>query len=278
MRMHPDIYLPKGEVEYFEDPVYGTRGASYLDELFANAPPARVYGFKRPELLARPECPPRIEAELPDVRLVAVLRAPVSRTVSAYYHYAQGRAIPLLPLNEGLREILDGDLDERFPLARSVIEYSLYGEQLTRYRRFFGAGAMLVLFDHELTGDTGATMRRVFDFLGVDPEGLVVDPPGNRSNVGAYSIPRLRFLRLVSPLGYAYRRGSPFGRVRRSPVALAAYKTALRLDRVVLARVLRNEEPHLDEDVFHRLRGLFREDAKMLEQFTGPVPRQWGLS
>lgn len=277
MRTHPEVFLPNGEVEYFEDPVYQRMAPSFLSELFARAPVARAYGFKRPELLARPECPARIASELPDVRMIAVLRNPVSRTVSAYFHYAQGKGIPLLPLNEGLRRILDGELDERFPLSRSIIEYSFYGEQLERYRQIFPAESILVLFDHELIARTAHTMRRVFNFVGVDQRAQCAFP-ASRENVGAYPLSRLRFLRLTSPLAYSYRPGSQFGRVRTNPAALTAYKLAWRFDRGILARLLGNETPHLDEAIHGRLLELFLPDAEKLRSLIGPIPPEWGLA
>lgn len=277
MRRHRKLFLPNGEVEYFEDPVYGRLPPSFLSDLFARAPADRIYGFKRPELLARPECPPRIARALPRVRMIAVLRNPVERTVSAYFHYSQGRGLPLLPLNEGLLRILDGDLADRFPLSRSIIEYSLYGEQLARYRQAFDAESILTLFDHELITDTEATMRRVFDFIGVDPD-MVGRFPATKSNVGAYSGPRLRFLRLASPLAYSYKQGSQFGSVRTNPVALAAYKAAWRFDRSVLTAVFGNERPHLDDGVRTRLIEIFRPDARKLRSLIGPIPSDWELS
>lgn len=276
MRTHPEVFSPNGEVEYFEDPVYRRVAPSFLSELFARAPVARAYGFKRPELLARPECPARIARELPEVRLIAVLRNPVSRTVSAYFHYAQGKGIPLLPLNEGLRSILNGELDLRFPLSRSIIEYSLYGEQIERYRQLFPAESILVLFDHELIDCTDHTMRRVFNFIGVDP-GAECAFPVSRENVGAYPLSRLRFLRLTSPLAYSYRPGSQFGRVRTNPAALAAYKVAWRFDRAILSRLLGNDAPQLDEEIRARLLELFRPDAEKLRALVGRIPPEWGL-
>lgn len=276
LRAHPEVFLPNGEVEYFEDPVYQERHPSFLNDIFAGAPQARVYGFKRPELLARPECPARIARELPGVRMIAVLRDPVWRTVSAYFHYAQGPAIPLLPLNEGLTRIMDGEFDKQYPLARLIIQYSMYGEQLTRYRERFDAKSIQVLFDHELTGQTDTIMRRVFNFIGVDPE-VELHFSTSKANVGAYSLPRLRFLRLVSPLGYSYQRGSEFGRARTNPVSLAAYKIASRFDRMVLARVVGDEKPALDEAVRDRLVEFFRPDAQRLRALVGPLPSEWGL-
>ncbi|MCA1707340.1 MAG: sulfotransferase domain-containing protein [Actinobacteria bacterium] len=276
MRMHPEVYFPKGEVEYFEDPVYERRSPSYLPDLFARAPAARVYGFKRPELLARRECPRRIADEVPAVRLIAVLREPVSRTVSAYFHYAQGRGLPLLPLNDGLRKILDGELADRFPLSRFIVDYSLYGEQIARFRESFSKESMLVLFDRELTGDPVRTMQRVFDFVGVDP-GALQEFPRAKFNVGAYSLTRLRYLRRMSGLGYSYRPGDRFGSVRTNRAMLVAFKLAWRFDRMVLARVLGDQAQSLDEDVRSRLVEVFRPDAKRLQTLIGPLPQQWNL-
>lgn len=277
MRRHPDVFLPNGEIEHFEDPAYGTHGPRFFTDLFSSAPGAKVYGYKRPELLARPECPERIAADLPAVRLIAVLREPIARTISAYYHYVNARLIPPLPLDDGLNAILDGNLSVPFPMAEQVVTYSLYGEQIARYRHFFSDDALLVLFDERLTRRTKDVLTATFQFVGVDPE-RASPPPGRRTNPGVYSGPRLRFIRMVSPLAYAYDPGSQFLRVRENRIALAAYKSAVRFDRAVLAPLVGNDRPSLGEGVRARLDERFRPDLAVLRSLIGPLPDSWAAA
>lgn len=272
LRNHPDVYSPDGEVEYFEDPHYEARGQQYLVHLFDKAPRAQVYGFKRPELLARPECPGRIAADLPGVRLIAVLRNPIERTVSAYYHYASLRAIPLLPLNEGIQRILNGDLQGRYPMAEQIMDYSLYGSQLSRYRRFFGEESILVLFDEEVTKDTRTVLPTVFEFVGVDPrEGG--SPQRRTVNAGVSSTTRLRFHRMVSPLAYGFK--PEVSAIRENRVAVAAHKSLITFDRALLRRVCKDGRPALETHVRARLVELFRPDVEELRRVLGAIPKEW---
>ena len=275
MQAHPAVFSPNGEIEYFEDPHYNSAPPGYLGRLFEKAPPAEAYGFKRPELLARPECPPRIANELPEVRLIAVLREPIARTVSAYYHYASLRAIPLLPLNDGLKQILDGRLDRQYPMARQIVDYSLYGAQLRRYRDFFDASSILVLYDHQVASDTSTTMARVFEFVGVEAE-HASEPVRRAVNAGVFARPRLHFHRMVSPL--AYGRTPQYSGVSGNRLSVAAFKALVRFDRSVLARIFGNEKSSLEPAVRARLVQLFRPDAHLLQSMCGDLPPNWSAT
>ena len=272
MQAHPDVFSPNGEIEYFEDPHYKSAPPGSLGRIFEKAPPAQAYGFKRPELLARPECPPRIATDLPNVGLIAVLREPIARTVSAYYHYASLRAIPLLPLNYGLQQILDGRLDSQYPMARQIVDYSLYGAQLRRYREFFDPSSILILYDEQLATDTSTTMARVFEFVGVNP-GYASEPVRRAVNAGVFARPRLHFHRMVSPL--AYGRSPQFSGVSGNRLSVAAFKALVRFDRSVLARIFGNEKASLEPAVRARLVELFRPDAHLFESMCGALPRSW---
>lgn len=272
---HPDVFVRHGEVEYFDDPHYGRRGRAYLDHLFDKAPPARVYGFKRPELLSRPECPGRIADELPGVRLIAVLREPIARTVSAYFHYVRLRAAPMLPLNEGLARILDRRSLPQHPMAHEIVDYSLYGAQLRRYMDHFEAASIRTIFDEELSETPKEMLLQTFRFIGVTGE--YVDAPLSRPlNVGITCEPRLRFHRAVSPLAFGYN--PQFSGIRQNRAAVTAYKALVRLDESILARVYPSDKPALHPAIHARLVEVIRPDLEELSKICGPIPPRWEAS
>ena len=82
---HPEIWMPRGETPYFEDPDYHQ---STPDEFLSQFPheSGKLIGIKRPNYIGKPEAPERIETDLPDARLIAVLRDPADRAISAYFH------------------------------------------------------------------------------------------------------------------------------------------------------------------------------------------------
>ena len=107
---HPEMWLPRGETTFFEDPTYEASRLSDLERMFSRRR-ERVLGMKRPSYLSRPEVPGRIRRDLPNVKLIAVLREPISRAVSAYFHMVGGGYLPLLELNEE-----HGAFDDQFAI------------------------------------------------------------------------------------------------------------------------------------------------------------------
>ena len=100
--------------------------------------------------------PARIAAHLPDVRLVYVVRDPVARIRSHY----QTRAA------EG---------SEKEPFAAAVfsnsiyLDYSRYALQIEQYLEHFPREQLLVITSEDLRAAREPTMRRVYEFVGVDP-------------------------------------------------------------------------------------------------------------
>lgn len=274
LREHPQLFLPRNEVVYFEDPDYEQRDAAFLSRLFATAAPTQRCGFKRPELLSRPECPERISQELPDARLVAVLREPISRTVSAYFHYMRAGVLPLAPLNVGIRQILGGELDAEFPKAREVVDYSRYGEHLLRYYQLFRPSSILVLLDEDFRQGALATLERVHSFLGVRPD-FVPSMLTERANSGVYSLPRLRLLRTGSRFVYRYRRGSRYVSLRDNWRTRGAYRAVRWADRAALAPLYGNAAPELAHDVRVELTKLFASDLDQLEALLDRPLDRW---
>lgn len=112
-----------------------------------------------------------IRSTIPEVRLVAVLRDPVTRAVS---HHAHNLAHTLEERTD-LREAIEADR------ARGVhSEYTRpgwYAEHLSPYLAAFPREQILLLDHADLERDRDAFLARVFAHVGVDPDFRVTDQP-----------------------------------------------------------------------------------------------------
>lgn len=275
LRDHPQLFMCPDEVPYFEAPFFTTTPPAELEAALAGAAPGQRRGIQRPDYLARPECPGNIRSVAPDARMIAVLRDPVARAVSAYHWYMQFGLLPLLPLNEGMRRLLDGWTDPAYPRAFEILELGFYGRHLSRYRDTFGADQVLVLLGDDLRTPEG--YRRLYGFLGVDEDHLptMVDRP---TNAGTYDLRRLRWLRLRQRFAWSWDDVTEYHyqpRRLRRPLAFAVTAAVVGVDRYILARVLTDRRPALRPDLEQRLRALYADDVVLLESIVDRSLAVW---
>lgn len=179
LQRHPQLFLPaQKELHYFSN--HSERPLSWYAAHFAPARPQQHCGEVTPYYLFHPEVPQRLAAALPDARLIVLLRDPVERTLSHYFH-ALRRGNDSLPLEAALAaeaERLNGAeaalaLPGGAHLAhqqQSYLARSRYELQLPRFAAWQQRGRLLVLRCEELFAQPCATLERVLNFLEVDAE------------------------------------------------------------------------------------------------------------
>jgi hypothetical protein len=184
---HPDVFVPPAkELHFFDRDLHWDRGPGWYAENFADAGDAASVGEATPSYLASLEAPKRIASVVPDVRLIAVLRNPVDRAYSHYWH-ARDWGGEKASFATVVESSLQGDES-----PRGYLRSGYYLQQLLRYEELFDRAGMLVLRFEDLTADPAATFRRVCGFLGVRD----VAPPNLGRVYNAHS--RLRSGRLRS--------------------------------------------------------------------------------
>jgi hypothetical protein len=172
------ILIPDREVRHFRDPFFPDRERP---EEFIVGDDTRLKGIKHPSYLGRPEVPARLKEHNALAKLIAVLRDPALRLISAYLHYTRLGQIPLLHPNDGLKSvILNPDAEPKY---RDMVQFSAYSASFSRWLQFFSRQQMLVLEYEELVSSAKCATR-MFEFLGVPaPSGLW---PFEKINAGEY--------------------------------------------------------------------------------------------
>ncbi len=170
---HPDVHMAGEELHFFDRREAFERGLDYYASLFRGAGAALAVGEKTPSYLwtqADPRWPgadgiaERIHGALPGVRLIAVLRDPADRAVSAVNHLIHtGRLDP------------SGDLDRHFepgaPHWRALWTRGLYAAQLAEFARVFGRDRLLVLiYEIDIVAGGASGLASACRHIGVDPD------------------------------------------------------------------------------------------------------------
>jgi len=155
-------------------------GRSYR-RFFAGWEGHPVVGEATPEYLALPRAAEQICRSLPEVRTIVILRNPVDRAHSAYWH---GRRLGLCPGT--FAEQIEAEMARRRvpPLVAGfshLLQRGRYAEQLQRYLDLgLDRDRLLVLFLEESILDESVALASVQRFLGVEPV-LTSIPHANRA-------------------------------------------------------------------------------------------------
>ncbi|MGL5809183.1 MAG: sulfotransferase family protein, partial [Nocardioides sp.] len=258
MAQHPAIEIAEGEVRTFEDPHYSPEAVARLPELFEdNASEGRgglagtvgiVRGIKRPDYLCRPEVPSRLAEHLPEAKLFVVIREPIARAVSAYFHYVRHGFVPLRPIDEAFTNLMSDAWADDYPRSAEVLDYGNYGKHLSGYLGHFDRGQILVFEQKSLITAPETALRQAFDFVGVSPG---FRPSSNAvSNKGVYSPARLRWLRSKNRFTHRYTPGLDRREPRRkSPLGWLWNAGVVGVDRLVLSRLDPGRPPELSAEL-----------------------------
>lgn len=191
LEQHPGAYLPLSkELHYFS--LNYAKGAAWYSRQFATARPDQHCGEITPYYLFHPEAASRIHLLIPQVRLIVLLRDPVERALSQYFH---SRRLGLEPLElesalaaeqqrlNGADEVLKAvDGRHRSHQEHSYLARSRYANQLLRFEQLFPSDQVLVLRSEDLFVQPQWIWDQVLTFLHLDPWPLPILP--NPSNAG----------------------------------------------------------------------------------------------
>lgn len=165
---HPDVFVPKEELHFFNWQSNFAKGRGWYEQQFAGGAGKKAIGEKTAGyLLGRPE-PSFIKAYLDsDVKIIAVLRDPVTRAVSQINHHIRyGDISPFLPADNLIGTSQFAKIDKQF----AILERGNYYHQVKDFRECFGAANMLIVVNEiDIKQQAQATLQKTCEFLAVDP-------------------------------------------------------------------------------------------------------------
>jgi hypothetical protein len=174
---HPGVIEPlRKEVHYFD--VNLERGERWYRAHFGREGEPGLNLDSSPYYLFHPAVPQRLHALLPQARLIVLLRDPVRRAYSHYWHERdKGRetlsfegaiAAEAGRLGDAEQRLADGTLERsREHQHFSYLARGRYAEQLERWFAVFPQGQFLVLSFEDLAREPLAVLNRTLDFLGL---------------------------------------------------------------------------------------------------------------
>lgn len=199
LTQHPEITNPQfKEIHYFD--YYWSRPHKwYLAHFPATDPhrPELIAGEATPGYLPHPKAAERLASRLPDTKIIVLLRNPVERAISHYFHekrvgfetrtlaeamhskdaWITGNDLTVEEEREWIESIFKRRRSqtrhpdcilERVPMHRAYIARSLYADQLKQWFTHFKREQILIMDSHELFSEPRASYMKTLDFLGLD--------------------------------------------------------------------------------------------------------------
>ncbi|MFM7224737.1 MAG: hypothetical protein ACKOBG_09420 [Actinomycetota bacterium] len=145
--LHPEIFTAEREIEFFNNAErFAGLGPAWYREQFAGWSGERLVGEATPGYMFWRHDPAvmaeRIDATLPGVRPMAILRNPIDRSQSAVVHHIEAGGIPA---GTGVLEYVRSVDPERDPLG--IVSGSWYARSLEPFRDRFGDRLLVLLHD-----------------------------------------------------------------------------------------------------------------------------------
>ena len=159
LSQHPQIHIKKGEPNYFNREFNYSKGDLWYRSRFpfrSEVASGDLVGEKTTDYLFNPNAAKRIQKDLPNAKLICLLRNPTERAISDYF----------MCINEKT---------EHFPIMGAMrIDRGLYRnrglylEQLKRYESYLKKDRLLILSSEEFFANPQKVLKQVFKFLRVD--------------------------------------------------------------------------------------------------------------
>ena len=247
LKDHPSIKLPatKREVEYLGGDLYEKNGAGWYFDLVKDPGIDQVPGDVSVNYISDSKSPPLVQQFLPDIKIIACLRDPIDRAISASTWYTRKGLIPEAPVEEILRRALHPKADATATHRENYADLLYRGKydiQLARYRDFVSAERMLYVLYDEVSDNPKRVLHDVYEFIGVNAD-LIPASLDTKPKHNTYFRPLILIQRLA-------------------PKSRVMGKIIDRANQVLLKAGIGKEKPTLPKDLTEELIALYSPHVK----------------
>jgi len=263
LSLHPEIMVSRQkELNYFNEELCWDRGIDWYRSHFTGT--AAIYGEASPHYTNYPlykGVAEKMHRVIPQAKLIYLVRNPLERLISQYLDRVKGGQEQRL-IAEALANFSDS----------MYIWFSQYYMQLEQYLPYYPRESFLILTAEKLKTERRATLRKVFDFLGVDNT-FTSEAFEELKNVSDCKLKRKKARRLIRYLANGPQESSVIGRQLYRFIPAAVKRRALQ-------STLKGEpvaRPVLSKELRENIIDYLYEDIEKLKRFTGYDFKEWGI-
>ncbi|WP_432479614.1 sulfotransferase domain-containing protein [Nocardioides sp. GXQ0305] len=170
VRKHPEVHLSRRKELHFFDRRFD-RGLDWYESQFTPKRHHTQVGEATPAYMYDAAARERLTKTLPDARIVIILRNPVDRAYSHYWHKRRLGDEPLPTFEEAIAAEPERRARDavRARIGFAYVDRGHYIDQIEDLVARHDRELVHVLLLDDLVGDRVATMRSLLEFLDVDP-------------------------------------------------------------------------------------------------------------
>lgn len=226
--------------------------------LFQGVSNEKAIGEATADYLYWPDAPKRIKEYIPDVKLIGILRDPVERAYSAYWHMRRDGFEWLQDFSQAIEESDKRTLDNWVFIWRYK-EMGLYSRQIQNYLQFFDSSQIKIYLYEDFSYNPNIILKDIFQFLNVDDTFI----PNTSIMYNVSGSPKNRNLQkiLTSPHPFL-KKMIPFTTFRKY-IQRKAKELNL------------NPKPKISPELRHQILPFFREDILNLQQIINRDLSSW---
>lgn len=200
---HSQIEMPMSELPYLEDPEYYNNGVQTLNRYFSDNT-SKIRGFKRAGYIFHHFAGSRLKLHYPKIKIVIILRDPVKRVLSSYFHHMRFGYIPMLPPNQGIPYLISGAFTKDYPRSVELLSQGNYGDAISRLLEHVEPSNIHLIDQSRIKNKSDKILKGLFSFLEVDYEEIPLRHETH--NAGVYSVPTLYLERFHNRIYYNHSK------------------------------------------------------------------------
>ena len=228
------------------------RGWSWYEACFQPTKDTKAIGDGSADYSKRtryPRAVTRIAKNLPDVRLIYIVRHPMQRIESAW-KFSCKTGGELRPFIEAMKA-----------RPEKYVDTTDYLAQIDAYREHYSDDRILVLFLSDMARDPDGVRQRCFEFLDVDTGYRVLDKTVHHASTDMYSMRwHARLMKRIPGLGSLRRAIPPNLRKRLRPLFSRRYVP---------------DEPQWTRELFEMVRSRLADNSREFLVRYGKAPDFW---
>lgn len=162
---HQEVGIPAEEINYFDKDSNFLKGEKWYSTWFKTYTSQKIIGEKTPAYCYDPKAAKRIYEQNPKMKLVWILRNPVKRTYSNYWHY-----IRIGKENLSVKKCLELEQERiKKDIYKGYFKRSIYVEQIERFKEFFPMSQMHFIIFEDFVKNTEIGLNELSEFLEIVP-------------------------------------------------------------------------------------------------------------